>query len=498
MSHTGRAARTVLFWTLAVLLLTAQVVVLCRSVGITRLWEDEAFNLTVPLNLLRGLGYASDGVLSGSEITLFDPRISTGPVVLLPIAAVLTTGIDTVVGARLVVAAFYVALLVGLGMVGHRIGGRWAMLIAVAVPLTLDTAASISPIQGPADILGEIPAAALCVWAAIALRRRPWLAALLLGLAIQSKYISALFLPSFAVAMWMQMSGAPWRARVKRLAALALLVGVPTVVVETVALIALGPAGYVRHIRETAYFLRSGGQAYAPNTPGEKLATLAAHWFLPTGIAIAIAIVAVGVGVAAVLTVRRDPGRLEALRARAGAGAADRAELGQIAIITGVGLVVFIGWWALAAHTPLWIRHPSPALFALTPIVAAFLIVALRLLGGWVSAVGGTLLVALLALQISAHMAQAFAPPWETLADQRAVAAEVARLGHPRVAVEWGGPVSIAVLSGARVGLWDAGAAVADWPRLLNGNNAACVAPRVDIRGYAMCAAASAPKRESP
>lgn len=171
-----RFARTIAFWTLAAGLLACNVIVMQHSLT-ARFWEDEAFNLTVPLNLLAGLGYSSDGALSGSTITPFDPRISTGPTVLLPVAAVVALCTDPVVGARLVPLTFWVLLIAGLALFGARSVGRWGALVAAAVPLAFNGVGSISPIQGPADLLGEIPAAALLVWALIVLPRRAWLAA---------------------------------------------------------------------------------------------------------------------------------------------------------------------------------------------------------------------------------------------------------------------------------------------------------------------------------
>ena len=194
-----RAGR-VLFWLSAAALVVCHVLVAWQSLVVFRFWEDEAFNVTVPLNLLDGLGYTSDGALSGSTLTPFDVRISTGPAVLLPITAVLATGIDLVIGARLVPLLYWVLLLIGLGVLGNRIAGRWAALLAVAVPLAYNTTVGVSPIQGPADVLGEIPSAALLVWALVVLPRRAWLAGLLVGLAIQAKLIVLLALPAFAVA----------------------------------------------------------------------------------------------------------------------------------------------------------------------------------------------------------------------------------------------------------------------------------------------------------
>lgn len=491
MSLTDRLPRGILFWLVAALVAGAHAIVLWQSLVVNRLWEDEAFNLTVPLNLLRGLGYASDGTLSGSEITPFDPRISTGPVVLAPIAAVLALGADPVVGARLVPAAFWIALLIAVALLGRRVGGRWAALVALTVPLALQTAVPVSPIQGPADILGEIPAAALCAWALVVLHRRPWLAGLLLGLAVQAKYISLLFVPAFAVALWLQTPGMPWRGRLRRALLPAGLVLAPTALMELIAFVSLGPAGFVDHVRRTGGFVISGGQEYQGTTVGEKLATLFAQWYLPAWAAVLVALAATAVAVAAAIAVRRHPGRLDALIARA--RLAGRGELRGIVIVAVLGTAAFVGWWSAASQTPLWIRHPSPALFALVPVLAALVVLALRLLGTLTAAIGGAVLALVLGVQVQGHVAQALTPAWESLADQRTAAAGVAELDHPHYAVAWGGTVSIAVLSGAHVGLWDAGAAVTGWPRLLPAGDPNCLPPSVTFGRYVVCAPASMP-----
>ena len=480
--------RRFMFWIVVTALALIHAVIVWRSIAVTRLWEDEAFNLTVPLNLLRGLGYTSDGMLSGSELIPFDARISTGPVVLLPMAGTLALGGDVVISARLVTVAFWIALLIALAVLGRRIGGAWAALVAVAMPLALETAAPPSPIQGPADILGEIPAAALAAWALVVLARRPWLAGLLLGLAIQSKYIALLFVPGFVLAaLFVLAAGRPWRRRMRALVAPAALVIAPTALVELIALVSLGPAGYIGHLRATGGFLRSGGQNYPPTTVVDKLTTLASHWFVPTLVAAVLAVVALAVWA---LAWRRH----RAGRAALPADVSSPTELRAVAVAAGGGLVLFIGWWASAAHTPLWIRHPSPALFALVPVAGAFTVLALRMIGGWVRAAGAVLIAVSLTVSIAVHVQQALTPGWESLDDQRIVADRLAALGGTHYAAEWGAPVSIGVLSGAHIGLWDAGDTVADWPRLLSGARAdVCEPPATDLGGYLVCAAASTP-----
>ncbi|WP_136028762.1 hypothetical protein, partial [Microbacterium sp. PF5] len=354
-------ARTILFWAAAVALLAGHAILAWHSLTVWRFWEDEAFNLTVPRNLLAGLGYASDGALSGSTITPFDPRISTGPVVLLPVAATLATGMDPVLAARLVPLAFWVLLLAGLGVLGWRIAGRWAALVAMTVPLAFTASAGVSPIQGPADLLGEIPAAALIVWALVVLPRRAWLAGLLVGLAVQAKLIALLVLPAFAVALWVLSDGTGWarlRDTLRRAWLPLLLVAVPTALVELAALLSLGPAGFVEHLRALVRFVRSGGQGDAATSVLQKLGTLADSWSLPGVLAVVAAVLALVLVVAGVVRRWRS------------ATAEERIVIAY-ALAALVGALAFVGWWATASRLPLWVRHPAPGVFAFFPVLAA-------------------------------------------------------------------------------------------------------------------------------
>lgn len=457
--------RTILFWAAAVALLVGHVIVAWHSLFIWRLWEDEAFNLTVPLNLLDGLGYASDGALSGSTITPFDPRISTGPVVLLPVALLLATGIDPVIAGRLVPLAFWVLLLTGLFVLGRRIGGRWAALLAVAVPLAFTTGAGYSPIQGPADLLGEIPAAALLVWALIVLPRRAWLAGLLVGLAIQAKLIALLALPAFAVALWVLSDGTGW-ARVRDLLRRCWLplvfVAVPTLLFELSALVSLGASDFVEHVRNLARFLLSGGQGDAGTTILQKLGTLADSWSLPAVVAIIGAVLALGLALVGVI-----------LQWRA-TSPADRLVIAY-ALAAIVGALAFVGWWATASRLPLWVRHPAPGVFAFFPIIAAVAVWAamrmprragLRAAGG--AAAG--LLAVIIAAGAVLHVVGTVTAPRFSLDRQRAEVAPIAAWVAENdvewlAASPWGWAAAPIVMSGAHLGLHDA-PAMADVPRL--------------------------------
>lgn len=459
-----------LFWILLAALLAANAIVMWHSLTVLRFWEDEAFNLTVPRNLLAGLGYTSDGTLSGSTLTPFDPRISTGAVVLLPVAAVLATGIDPVIGARLVPLAYWVLLLAGLGILGRRLAGLFGALLAVALPLAFNTAGSVSPIQGPADLLGETAAAAWIVWALVVLRRRAWLAGLLLGLAVQAKLIALLALPAFAVALFLLTPPGPFRVRLvatlRRGILPLVLVAAPTVLMELAALVSLGPSGYARHVRSLGGFLLSGGQHFAPTTVPEKLGTLAGAWFVPWWlVAIAAVLAALVIGLAAFGGRDRGPWRERRDR---------DPQLVALGIGSAVGLLAFVGWWAQAAQLPLWVRHPAVGVFAFAPILAAVAVRAVTALwrrrapGAGRTAVRALTVVSAAALVLVAgggaggDALRALSPPTaQTLAEQRAAAAPIAAwVRENRIewiaAKPWGSPISTIVLSGAHVGLFDA------------------------------------------
>ncbi|MGR2753409.1 hypothetical protein [Agromyces arachidis] len=475
-----RVAADVAFWLAVAALVAANLAVLVPGIATVRLWEDEAFNLTVPINLAHGLGYTSDGILSGSVPMPFDVRISTGPVMLLPIAGLIALGIDPVIAGRAVATAGYAVLIAALALIGHRLGGRWAALVAVALPLAFDAAAMPSPIQTPADILGEVTAAALLAAALAFLHRRPWLAGLLLGLAIQVKFIALLAAPAFALAVLLD-APLPWRARLRRSVPRVLIAAtaaaLPTIVFEFAKFASLGPSGYAHHVLEFVGFLRSGGQRGYAVSPLEKLTVLAESWNLPVVVAAVVGVVALVAGAAlVVVAIRRMP------------PGAPRDEFTAVVLAAALGLATYLAWWFVSRHTPAWVRHPAPAVLAFAPVLAASLVPAARILlsrtdrrGHWAARVATIVAVIVLAFSIvgrAVNVGTESRPTGETLASQRAAAGDIAGLGYDRFAVLWGPGVSVGVLAGAEVGLTDAVEVTAGDPRIWFGEPP----PRCDVQ----------------
>ncbi|WP_084627090.1 hypothetical protein [Pseudoclavibacter soli] len=419
--------------------------VLYQSVFVHMVWEDEAFNLTVVRNMAEGLGYTSDGVLSGNELAPFDVRISTGPVVLLPAALLGGIGVDLVLAARIVVALYAVLLAMGLYVLGARLhrsgeaerqpGISWVGLLAALTPLTFNTWLTISPIQGPADVLGEFPAAALLVWALIWLDRKPWLAGLLVGLAIQAKFISVLALPAFAVGVLLQ-GPVKLRERSGRLFKAAVFVALPSFVYEAWVFISLGWWRFrYEHLRDFGSFLLHGYD-YG-SSPLNKLATFFQAWFLPEILAIALPFLVMGVCVW--LWIRR--GRRLGSRT-------------VTLLVAALAWLTYVGWWVSSTSTPVWVRHPAIGVIAFTPVLVAGACTLLSEEAGrgklrYVSRVTLASLLLGLVVQVSGYVDGQLAPGY-SLDTQRAEAVELSTTDES-VAVPWGLTVSMGVLTGAHV-----------------------------------------------
>ena len=136
-------------------------------INLKKPWEfDESYNLQIVQNLRSGNGYATNGAFRGSGPYLFDPYISTGPSVLLPIWAVSTIVQNTLLASRLVMAGYFVFMLTLLyQLVPKSNFGRftYGLMLMAILPIVKAT--------NPLFVLGEPPAIAFFLLATVAMKR---------------------------------------------------------------------------------------------------------------------------------------------------------------------------------------------------------------------------------------------------------------------------------------------------------------------------------------
>lgn len=412
---------------------------------------DEGFGLSIVHNLVSGAGYASDGIDNARALEPFDARASTGPVVLLPAAAIHALGVDIVTSGRIVGTLYYLLLVGALWVLGGWIAGRWGSIVAATGPMLLDTFTfDESPIYGPNDMLGEYPVAALVAVAIVVVRRRPMLAALLMGLAIQAKVIAIFLIPALVVAYLITHAAQPRKRTLRSLSAAAAVTLAPTIVFELVKAVMLGPATYILRLREFKGLLavnRSTELYFV-----QKSQTLAGSWFLPTAVAVTLAACATALLVTALVRAARDRGGV--VRMVRGLSENDAAWPGVVGILA--GLTLLIQWFLTKNTWPFWIRHPSPGLLIGVSLGLASLLLAARSLevrprvpSGLIRLPVAGVLVLTLPLQVADHIYQAtFEQRYGTLPQQRAVAQLIRDTGVDAVQGYWGAMIPIAAEAG--------------------------------------------------
>jgi 4-amino-4-deoxy-L-arabinose transferase-like glycosyltransferase len=190
-------ALKVVSWALLALLLQFHV----RQIVTSSVLYDDAFIATAAKNVAMGAGYAS----SYHSVDLFDPEISTGPVIVLPAALLmgLLGNRYWVPGLAITIAIWATLLLLMVGL--RRLGGRWHHL-AVAV-----TAGGVIVFgTNEFGMLGELPAVFLVVLAFALLADESGSdvtnglgAGVALGLAIYAKLTVAIALPAVLLMPWL-------------------------------------------------------------------------------------------------------------------------------------------------------------------------------------------------------------------------------------------------------------------------------------------------------
>lgn len=272
---------------------------------------DDAFIAVAAKNLATGRGYASSyGGLTGSaDVVRFDPRITTGPTLVVPAAAAIR-----VLGHRYWVpgaTALALSLLLLAGVLAHLAAGaggprRWAPAVVVAILVV--NLVTLGHYEHWTTLLGEVPALLLIFLGVLRCcdRRGRWrdqvTGGLLLGAAVATKTLAALAVPPVLALLVLAPPGrgapaaglpaghataAAGRRRLGRGIRAAVVVlaatAVPLLLFEAFKVADLGPAGYLESKRAGAAAFRAGpgsglGQLLAGGVGPHVRATAARNW----------------------------------------------------------------------------------------------------------------------------------------------------------------------------------------------------------------------------
>lgn len=321
---------------------------------------DESTNLNLIDNFANGRGYATTGQ-TWLWYEPFNPGASTGPSVIFPSSFVWWLTDGNLAWTRLVPLGLFALLPTALAVLFGRIFGAWAALVAAASPLVL--AVNLPDISTvslvPGRFIGEFAGAAFIAALALALQRqRPFVAGLMGGLAVLSKF-NFLFpvligLTTWWLVTWLRQSRPSMAQVMASLGGLAL----PLVLFEAFKFLQLGFSDYVDSTKAYIYYLINQGGDY-PSAPlnervPERLAGLTetmAPWTLLFVLTLLIA--------TALLVGRTAPQGPSLLT------------VGPLILVTS-GLSILL-WWLLSSpqDSP---RLGLPVILLITPVllVAAF------------------------------------------------------------------------------------------------------------------------------
>lgn len=411
---------------IAVVLLHLAVAII--GIYIAPLGFDETYVAQSPWNLIAGNGYATTNCCGeGISYSVFDSLTSTGPVVLLPIAASFALFGVGIIQLRWTMVIFY-ALLVAVSFVlGKRIGNRWIGLAAavsvLALNLRIDFPRTVT--WSMVDGLGELPAAALLLLGFVLLPRSKYWAALALGAAALCKLIVLVAVPAFVVAVILLTagnSGRAWLTRVKHVVICAVIVAAPSVLWELVKLISLGGPGYIKALKGYISFVLNSGSGLSETGDAGSIPTritaVANGWFMIWPLGLAVFLIGLALAAVAIRQAKRNSDSAKWIETR------------TIAIVAGGTILMFLIWW-IVISTSFFLRHLFPGLFLIPPVLTAFagagLVYLLRsttsrtavkatawaVLVGWVGVAGW---------QVGNHLVQSVGSPAYSRADQVAVA----------------------------------------------------------------------------
>lgn len=231
-----------------------------RLIGRTPLGFDEGIILQSSVNMSQHGKYASFGALFDGKDKVFDPYLSTGPTVTVPIAIMFKFFGIGAIQARLVILTYHTLMLILIAYIAYKVSNSW---FAICAPLLLFLLTS-SPINFRLDILGEIPAITFALASFIAWKRENYVwAGIFAGMAALSKTLMLVLFAGGSLSLSYAFLSHPKKRRKLWLEARQWVLGAmaPLVAWELVRFWQLGfsPRAYKHSIREFINFFKANG-----------------------------------------------------------------------------------------------------------------------------------------------------------------------------------------------------------------------------------------------
>ena len=328
---------------------------------------DEAYNLQVVDNLANGTGYASYGALRDEGPWAFDPNITTGPVILLPLALVWWLTDGSLLAVRIAMLSFCATYILG---ILAFLGLTRETLVMSAV----GAASALIILFWPERVIGEVPAAAAIIWAAYGVsKNRGLIAGLGVGLAIQIKYTYGLAGAALLLSWFFETVVARPHRWIRNIALAGAAAAVPTVCFELYRLVSLGSIDdYRDSLGELRAFvaLQKTANWLDPNTLGSKVAGLYRTVEFPGWVAVALAAIALWIATISLLASNptHSSDVANAPETTAKRSPANYSIAAHVGLSIG-GLLMLYGWFALSAQTSP--RQGLPALLLVLPLLLA-------------------------------------------------------------------------------------------------------------------------------
>lgn len=247
-------------WSAYILLMTINISVVVAST-LDRVGLDSATNLIVAMNVIDVGRYQSDARFDFGLGSEFDPTITTGPTVLLPVAALYAATSEPIVSSRVVMGLYWIALSFAIFLLSRKTQPVWLSLGLALVPASLDYTRryEFAELQGPGDLLGEIPALLFVVLAVVLMRSNPRVAGLMLGLTIVTKLS---FLVAVVIIMMVTILSVMHRSKERALLQIGQFLGaivIPILTWELWKLNTLGVSKYFEYVDQFwEHFLSAG------------------------------------------------------------------------------------------------------------------------------------------------------------------------------------------------------------------------------------------------